>query len=654
MKVLSKSRFKLGHSCPTKLHYCDKKEYANSMDQNEFMKTLAEGGFQVGELAKVYFPGGKESSERDYQKGFETTKAWLQAECVIYEAAILHQNLYVRVDILIPAGPKKYDLIEVKAKSIDPDDFSFWNRTFKKKRVLSTHWEPYLYDIAFQTLVTRRAFPDIQFTPYLLLADKSARAPIDGMNQLFPILRNAEGRSYSTCSDPNLRFEDFEWILRQINVSEPVEWIIEESKNGENQLGFEAYVDFLAAEFIAGRKISASPTKDCSLCEFQATAHELKEGKKSGFRECWKSAYSLSDSDLDQDLVLDLWGFRQKDKYLRQGIALLKDIPETEIAVEPGVNGVMSSTERRLIQLRKVIHNDSSIEVHQDALRQEMNSWTYPLHFIDFETATVAIPFHKGHPPYGQVAFQFSHHQMEADGSFHHVDQFLNAKPGEFPNFQFARNLKKSLEKDSGTILRYHNHENSVLNQIKDQLAASSEPDKDSLIEFLDSITQTRGQNHVRAGGRNMVDLYQMVIQYYYDPETHGSNSIKDVYPAVLKRSQALQDKYSKPIYGTEQIRSLNLKNQIWVQKNASGEILSPYSSLPPIFRDIDLPSDQRIFANEELKEGGSASAAFIRLQFEEMSDPEREAIRAALLRYCELDTLAMVMIVEHWRELTQ
>ncbi len=149
-----------------------------------------------------------------------------------------------------------------------------------------------------------------------------------------------------------------------------------------------------------------------------------------------------------------------------------------------------------------------------------------------------------------------------------------------------------------------------------------------------------------------MVDLYQMVIQYYYDPETHGSNSIKDVFPAVLKRSQALQDKYSKPIYGTEQIRSLNLKSQICAQKNASGEILSPFSSLPPIFRDIDLPSDQRIFANEELKEGGSASAAFIRLQFEEMSDPEREAIRAALLRYCELDTLAMVMIVEHWREL--
>jgi hypothetical protein len=34
------------------------------------------------------------------------------------------------------------------------------------------------------------------------------------------------------------------------------------------------------------------------------------------------------------------------------------------------------------------------------------------------------------------------------------------------------------------------------------------------------------------------------------------------------------------------------------------------------------------------------------------MSDYEREEIRSALLRYCELDSLAMVMIYEGWREM--
>jgi hypothetical protein len=52
-----------------------------------------------------------------------------------------------------------------------------------------------------------------------------------------------------------------------------------------------------------------------------------------------------------------------------------------------------------------------------------------------------------------------------------------------------------------------------------------------------------------------------------------------------------------------------------------------------------------------EIAEGGAAAAAFARLQFECLTEQQRSNIKNALLRYCELDTLAMVMIVEAWRE---
>ena len=52
-----------------------------------------------------------------------------------------------------------------------------------------------------------------------------------------------------------------------------------------------------------------------------------------------------------------------------------------------------------------------------------------------------------------------------------------------------------------------------------------------------------------------------------------------------------------------------------------------------------------------EIAEGGAAAAAFARLQFECLSDQQRSNIKNALLRYCELDTLAMVMIVEAWKD---
>ena len=61
-----------------------------------------------------------------------------------------------------------------------------------------------------------------------------------------------------------------------------------------------------------------------------------------------------------------------------------------------------------------------------------------------------------------------------------------------------------------------------------------------------------------------------------------------------------------------------------------------------------------RLSEDEEdlLKDGGAAMMAYARLQFEDMSDIERREIKDALLRYCELDTLAMVMIYEGWRDM--
>ena len=78
-------------------------------------------------------------------------------------------------------------------------------------------------------------------------------------------------------------------------------------------------------------------------------------------------------------------------------------------------------------------------------VRNAMSEWRFPYHFIDFETAAVALPFHAGMRPYQSVAFQFSHHVMEANGEIRHVGQFLCAEPGVFPNYDFARALMREL-----------------------------------------------------------------------------------------------------------------------------------------------------------------------------------------------------------------
>jgi hypothetical protein len=54
------------------------------------------------------------------------------------------------------------------------------------------------------------------------------------------------------------------------------------------------------------------------------------------------------------------------------------------------------------------------------------------------------------------------------------------------------------------------------------------------------------------------------------------------------------------------------------------------------------------------ISNGGAATTAYTRLQFEEIEACLRQRICDALLRYCELDTLAMAMIVQGWEEFSQ
>ena len=76
MKLLTKSRFKLGLECANKLYFTKNKEYANNKDDNSFLQELAKGGFQVEELARLEYPDGIfiDNPHYDYDGAVEKTK----------------------------------------------------------------------------------------------------------------------------------------------------------------------------------------------------------------------------------------------------------------------------------------------------------------------------------------------------------------------------------------------------------------------------------------------------------------------------------------------------------------------------------------------------------------------------------------------------
>ena len=677
-RPFTKSVFKTALSCPTKMYYARHPEtYANSNDENDFLAALAEGGFQVGELAKIYKHVDVDLHDvTDYNEALAETEKLLEREnVVIAEAAFGFGNMFIRADIVSKVG-NQIDLIEVKAKSFNPKKESWMGKRADSKNSINSDWKEYLYDLAFQKYVVSLAKPEYEIHSFLMAADKSQVAEVDNLNQLFKIRKNNGRTSIEVNPDVQKKLaSSTEDILTAFRADKQVNAIID-GTSGEQAAylcgkTFVAFVKEMCDAWTNDKRISTDLSKRCFKCEF---CNSGQEGMKDGRDECWLSKANFEPSKSKEPLISELWSPSKRDEMIKAGIYYLKDLNEEWLKLEHNTKPEegLSASERRWLQIaiatkdNKLLANygedlKGDVYLDCDGLKAYIKAHDIkpPYHMIDFETTAVALPFYKGMHPYEQVAFQFSHHTIKPndDGTFtiKHEGQWLNENVNAFPNFDFLRELKRQLEGDDGTIFRYSNHENSILNEIKRQLDDSKEPDKIELIEFINSIThESKGHK----GERDMIDLCDIVKKFYYCySQMHGSNSIKQVLPAVLNSSKYLQDKYKQRIYGSE-IPSLNIPANdpiAWISRMEDGTIDNPYHLLPSVATYLDITEEQArrlegIATSEDdmtVANGGAALTAYSKLMF---CDGQMDnALRSALLRYCELDTMAMVFIWEYF-----
>ena len=634
---ITKSRFKLALECPTKLFYTRKDEYADQNKEDEFLMALAEGGFQVGELAKYYHPGGHDITAQGYQKPLDETNKLLEQENVIvYEAAIQFDTFFIRADVLVKTGDQ-IDLIEVKARS-----FKSYEEFYSSRGFLDSNWRPYLYDVAFQTWIAQAAFPKWEIKPYLMLTDKNKKTSVDGLNQLFVVGKDSDGRK-SVRANQEINSDLLgDEIFIKVDVSDPVQMIWDgkdinpDKKSIEDQRDFSERARLYAKYYKNDERYPVSLGLKCKHCEFK---NEHEPEKKSGFEECWQSIYP--DFDILEPHIFHIWNFRKSQALIDRGVYSLEDVySDGEFA--------NMLNERQYMQVEKTVKRSRNEFINPD-LFYEMEQWDFPLHFIDFETSMVAIPFHKGRHPYEQIGFQFSCHTIYKDNRVKH-EEWIEIERGKFPNFDFVKALKSVLDKDNGTIFRYAAHENTVLRQIQKQMVDENEEEYAEWIEWIDSITEWReeGIKEKFKGDRNMVDMLKLVRKHYYHPEMKGSNSIKAVLPAIFSTSDFIKNRYSRPVgFG------MNLKDQIlWRLDEKTGEPSDPYKLLPNKYEDLDMAKEELFLEDGKIQDGAAALIAFGKMQFSEMGEKERASLTAALLQYCELDTLAMVMIYEHWDSL--
>ena len=627
-RYLTKSLFALACKCPTKLYYTNKKdEYPNTKLEDPFLKGLAEGGLQVAALAKQYYPEGKEIKTLSYEESLEETNHYLQKEkVVLFEAAIRYQNLFIRADILVKDGDC-IELIEVKAKSYEGENF------LTKNGKIYSDWSSYIQDIAFQTYVFQQAFPHFRVQPYLLLADKRAKCPTDRLNQKFLLKQGDSDRKVMVVTSPLTQEERSQSILAKVAVEEAIQ-VIFNNKDKNSGKTFQETVEQFSTAYKDDQRIWSPIGKECANCEFKLTLDEEKSGFKSGFQECWSHHLNWKPTDFKEPTVLELWNYRKKEELIAKGVCKLSDVTEDMLGVKKDGKPGMSTSERQMHQVIKVKTKNNEPEIDLKGLQAEIEKLTFPLHFIDFETIQPAIPFHKGRCPYEAIAFQFSHHQMESDGTVIHKEEYLNTE--SFPNYDFIRQLKYYLTQDRGSIFRYSNHENTYLNYIYTQLEEDPNPPDDvqELQDFIKNISKSsskRKKENSWKGDRNMIDLCEWVERYYYDPRTNGSNSIKHVLPAILNSSSYLKERYSQPNYGKfNDIKGSNFENFQWVQYDENKVVKDPYKLLPNLFTKISKQDHILLTQEDQINNGSAALTAYAKIQSTEMSVPRSKLV------YCD------------------
>jgi hypothetical protein len=608
IRTLSKSDFKIARSCEAKLYFREH-GYPDARQNDPFLQMLAQGGYMVEALAKAHHPDGIEMEYgRDVEAAWRATQAALQQENVtLFEATLLHERRLARVDILVKRG-NVVRLLEVKAASIDfrahRADLEIGGsgefRQARKPTQVIKDYREYLEDVTYQTVLLEALFPAFSVQPYLVLVDKSSTSRRSGVFDLFERVTPAHSRDYRAPKFVGTPQDLVDLpLLAEVDVSYEVDLLREEVRAASVRLA-----SLLDAPFEAHEAVH---DHECRACEFRSA-----DGEQDGFRECWGALADVTPHVFDLFSVGKLKtsdGGSLVAQLKQAGTVSLFDVPLERLVKKDGSIGADNAR-----RLRQIEHTRSGELYLAPTLGARLDAVTYPLHFIDFEASRVALPYHAGMSPYGLLGFQWSCHTVHAPGATPVHSEWLNIEAG-WPSGEFLTSLKTCIG-DTGSVLVWSPFERSTIDDLRRQLEVRRllTPEMAAWMDGLPS---------------RIVDLMQIAKEDYYHPLMGGRTSIKVVLDAVWQADP--------------QVRA---QCAAWSSLGLEADA-DPYKALPPL--DVGGVA-------ESVHDGTGAIRAYERMLFtDEGKDPEYKDQWSRLLRhYCELDTLSMVLIFEHWRRIVR
>jgi len=178
-------------------------------------------------------------------------------------------------------------------------------------------------------------------------------------------------------------------------------------------------------------------------------------------------------------------------------------------------------SEKQRQQIRAAKQNEVIID--RERLTKCIDGWQYPLHFLDYETFSYAIPQFDGIKPFQQMCFQYSLHTIDEPGGEVTHQTFLARDDESNPARALAESLKGALSGEIGTVFVWYESFEKTRNSEMAQMF----PDLAPFFEDVNAHT---------------CDLMKVFSEnLYVDPKFKGRSSIKKVLP-VLRPNLSYKD----------------------------------------------------------------------------------------------------------------
>jgi len=261
---------------------------------------------------------------------------------------------------------------------------------------------------------------------------------------------------------------------------------------------------------------------------YECNAHEY----------CWKTQRDIPDYS-----VFDIFQLNKNAKSIqlyREGITAVEDIPEDFKLTE-------------IQQLNIDVWKYKKSIINKEAIKEFIDTLSYPIHHFDFETLNPAIPKFSGMSSYEKFPFQYSLHIEHEDGKLEHIPRLV--MPGQDPRKEIAKRMTEDIPQGSCMMAYNSSFEMGVIKKLATLYPVYAE--------------------HLMSLHDNFIDLHTVFKNRNYStPEMHGKSGLKTVLPIVAPEMEKSYSELDMVQHGGD---AMNIYNKL--EESSDMEEISRYKS---------------------------------------------------------------------------